>query len=246
MSTVDHFELSTQLSEKQKQQMALNNTQAQQLKQIALNKSVDHGLLLMEDSSAFDNLSEQEMLARTKSNLCLLYKELFDLKRQQKEQQIGGEDAEILEFTKSKFSLRLPEAITVLPREKPIPKPKPLTKWEKFRLEKGLPPKAKRSRLVYDEITKEWVPRWGKGSIKQIQKKHQWLMEDKPKHEEAGVDPFTYEANLKTAEKQKQQLRQLKNQVYAAKEAKGIKSNKNISEVKGNDEKQTSVDFDTK
>jgi regulator of ribosome biosynthesis len=89
----------------------------------------------------------------------------------------------------------------VLPREKAIPKPKPLTKWEKFRLEKGLPPKEKRSRLVYDEITKDWVPRWGFGSIKQIQKKHQWLIEDKPKHEAAGVDPFTYEANLKTAEK---------------------------------------------
>jgi hypothetical protein len=66
--------------------MALNNGQPQQLKQIALNKSVDHGLLLMEDSSAFDNLSEAQMVERTKANLCLLYKELFDLKRLQKEQ----------------------------------------------------------------------------------------------------------------------------------------------------------------
>jgi len=32
----------------------------------------------------------------------------------------------------------LPEKTTILPREKAIPKVKPLTKWEKFRLEKGI------------------------------------------------------------------------------------------------------------
>jgi hypothetical protein len=46
--------------------------------------------------------------------------------------------------------------------------------------------------LVYDEITKDWVPRYGFGSIKKIADKHNWLMEEKPKHRKEGVDPFTY------------------------------------------------------
>jgi len=63
-------------------------------------------------------------------------------------------------------SLGLPTII--LPREKPCPVEKSKTKWEKFREEKGLPPRKKRSRLVFDEITNDWVPRWGTGSIKKI------------------------------------------------------------------------------
>jgi regulator of ribosome biosynthesis len=38
-----------------------------------------------------------------------------------------------LEYTKSKYTIELPEPNVVLPREKPVPKPKQLTKWEKFR-----------------------------------------------------------------------------------------------------------------
>lgn len=49
-----------------------------------------------------------------------------------------GEDGEILEYTKSTYQVSLPEPKIILPREKPIPKEKPLTKWEKFRKERGL------------------------------------------------------------------------------------------------------------
>ena len=56
---------------------------------------------------------------------------MFDVCKQQK-QEAGGED-EILEYTKSKYTIELPEPNVVLPREKPVPKPKQLTKWEKFR-----------------------------------------------------------------------------------------------------------------
>lgn len=34
--------------------------------------------------------------------------------------------------------------------------------------------------MVYDEITKDWVPRYGMGSAKKIEEQHNWLMEDKP------------------------------------------------------------------
>ena len=81
-----------------------------------------------------------------------MYRVLFELNRQQK-LEAGGEDGEILEYAKSKYSVELPLPNVILPREKPIPKPKPLTKWEKFRQEKGILEKGKRSRMVYDPIT---------------------------------------------------------------------------------------------
>ena len=108
------------------------------------------------------------------------------MKRQQKEAE--GEDGAILEYTKAAFNVELPDSKVVIPREKHAPKPKLPTKWEAFRLEKGLPPRKKRSRVIFDPITKDWVPRYGPGSVKKIEEKHNWLMEGKGS---GGVDPFT-------------------------------------------------------
>jgi len=41
-------------------------------------------------------------------------------------------------------------------------------------------------------------------------------MEEKPKHVEAGLDPFTYKKNEKKLEQEKQNLRTLKNQITTA------------------------------
>lgn len=69
----------------------------------------------------------------------------------------------------------LPAFAMPLPREKPLPKPKPLTKWEKFARKKGIANK-KKDRLVYDEATQQWVPRWGFGG-KNKELENQWLVE---------------------------------------------------------------------
>ena len=70
----------------------------------------------------------------------------------------------------------LPESETVLPREKPLPKAKAPTKWEQFANRKGIAPKPKRDRLVYDEEKKDWVPRYGyQGKNKDAE--DQWLVE---------------------------------------------------------------------
>jgi hypothetical protein len=45
---------------------------------------------------------------------------------------------------------KLPAQTFVLPREKPLPKPKPLTKWQKYAQEKGIT-KTKKSKLTWDE-----------------------------------------------------------------------------------------------
>jgi regulator of ribosome biosynthesis len=109
----------------------------------------------------------------------------------------------------------LPKPRIVTPREKPIPKEKPMTKWEKFRLERGLPAREKRSRMVFDPISNDWVPRWGHNSKKAIEEKHNWLMMDKPDSE--GTNPFTKLKQEKKLQKEKEGLKHLKNEIYAAK-----------------------------
>jgi regulator of ribosome biosynthesis len=46
-----------------------------------LNKNIDLGALLVEDCESFVQLSDEKLLKRTQENLCLIYKELFDLKK---------------------------------------------------------------------------------------------------------------------------------------------------------------------
>ncbi|MCJ1339936.1 Rhodanese- sulfurtransferase [Bachmanniomyces sp. S44760] len=58
--------------------------------------------------------------------------------------------------------LTLPPPTTILPREKPLPAAKEVTKWEKFAKKKGIKDKRKgEGKMVYDEEKGEWVPKWG-------------------------------------------------------------------------------------
>ena len=200
-------------------------------KVVGLNKYLDLGALLFEDCQSFSGMAADQLLEETKKNLCTVYKELFDLKRAQKAQKGGDdEDGEILEYTKSMFSVTLPAPLVVCPREKPIPKEKPLTKWEKFRQERGMPARKKRSRLVFDQATNDWVPRWGPKSIKKIEEKGNWLMVDKPADE---VDPFTKKKQEKKLVLEKERLKHLKNQDYANRQMKKSKRDGDNSVVLG-------------
>ena len=164
---------------------------ADQPKIIALNKQLDLGALLFEDCQSYTGKTDAEILELSKKNFTALFKELFDLKKQQRQKQ--GGDEEILEYTKAMYNVDLPPSKVITPRALALPKEAPKTKWEKFREEKGLPARKKRSRLVFDAITNDWVPRWGPNSRKRIETKHEWLLEDK--HLADGttskVDPFT-------------------------------------------------------
>jgi regulator of ribosome biosynthesis len=85
--------------------------------------------------------------------------------------------------------LTLPAPNIVLPRFKPLPTPKPPTKWELFSRKKGIgkyntklgsgggsAEAERRRKLVYDEEKGEWMPRWGyKGKNKKGE--DDWLVE---------------------------------------------------------------------
>jgi regulator of ribosome biosynthesis len=83
--------------------------------------------------------------------------------------------------------ITLPAPITPLPREKHIPKDKEPTTWERFAAKKGIQAKKRDGKLVYDEDTGDWVPKYGfKGKNKKGE--NDWLVEvDEKKEQATGV-----------------------------------------------------------
>lgn len=66
----------------------------------------------------------------------------------------------------------------------PLPPPKAQTTWEKFAAKKGIKSKTaeQRKKMVYDEATGEWVPKWGyKGANKAGE--NDWIVEVDEKKE---------------------------------------------------------------
>lgn len=99
----------------------------------------------------------------------------------------------------SGITMALPPPVYALPREKKIPQPKAPTKWETFAARKGIGKHNKKGgvgkngdlqstegKMVYDEATGEWVPKWGyKGKNKKGE--GDWLVEvDEKKEKREG------------------------------------------------------------
>lgn len=95
-----------------------------------------------------------------------------------------------------------------LPREKPVPEAKKPTKWQKFAEMKGIK-KKKQSRLVYDDETKQWVPRWGYKS-KRSQKDREWAIE-MPSNVADDTDMFQKRKDAKKARSDKNEFQRLRN-----------------------------------
>lgn len=69
-------------------------------------------------------------------------------------------------------------------QSQPLPPPKLETRWEKFAMKKGIKAKTaeKRNKMVYNEETGEWQPKWGyKGANKNGE--DAWIVEVDPKKE---------------------------------------------------------------
>ncbi|EPQ59177.1 RRS1-domain-containing protein [Gloeophyllum trabeum ATCC 11539] len=103
---------------------------------------------------------------------------------------------------------QLPPPTTELPRAKPLPKPKPPTKWEQFAKAKGIQKKRK-DRKVWDEEKQEWVNRWGWGG-KNKEGEGAWLSEVK-QGAEVDHDPAQELRNSRKARVAKNERQQLQN-----------------------------------
>jgi len=122
------------------------------------------------------------------------------------------------------------EDVFKLPRMKPIPKEKAKTRWARFMEERNMK-KRKRSRLVYDEVSGDWKPRWGYKSAKHAEEDAQWAIEVKE-----GQNPYEDPFAKKTAEKKliqaKQKMREVRNQV----EAVGAKLRASVPDLQKGDQ----------
>eukprot|EP00835_Amoeboradix_gromovi_P002150 NODE_115_length_19014_cov_0.489664.p7 type:complete len:223 gc:universal NODE_115_length_19014_cov_0.489664:11429-10761(-) len=156
---------------------------------------IDVGLLRVVDSLTASNISEAEMLLRARDCCQVLMNELFQLDRTADEDGVYA---------------ALPAVRTILPREKPLPKPRQLTVWEKFAKKKGIV-KKKTNAVVLDVPTNEWKPRFGR---KSKNNEKPWLIEGKMT-DEIDANPYAdqnKERKAKIDKNEKQKSRNLKKQ----------------------------------
>lgn len=102
--------------------------------------------------------------------------------------------------------IKLPKGIQTIPREKPLPKAKPPTKWEQYAKLKGIT-KTKKGRKVWDDVAKEWRPTWGMNAAGD--KTKQWCIPYSSK-DDPNMDLFakaTSEKNERVAKNELQRLR---------------------------------------
>lgn len=141
-----------------------------------------------------------DLLAQTRDNVQLMVNKVFGLSREDDEE---GPTAVIP-----------PEEGFRLPRQRPIPKVKPDTRWQKFMKERRME-KRKRSRLVFDETVGDWRPRYGFKSAKQSEDRAHGILEVK-----TGQDSFDNLFDKRKAEQRlvgaKQKMREVRNRVEAA------------------------------
>jgi len=95
-----------------------------------------------------------------------------------------------------------------LPRAKPIPKPRPPTKWEQYAKEKGIV-KKKKTNLVWDDAVRQWVPRYGYKKAK-VEETKNWMMEYKGNADDKE-DPFEVAREAKRERVAKNELQRLRN-----------------------------------
>ncbi|GAA5927142.1 hypothetical protein JCM1841_006061 [Sporobolomyces salmonicolor] len=188
----------------------LEQSQAKQ-KAISVTKELpvefDLGLLACFDPNPIDQESyqqdkEQTLLTNARDGIQLLVNEIWSQKTRIVDEGLIAD---------------LPPISTALPREKPLPKPAALTKWQAFANAKGIAPKEKKDKMVYDEERQEWVPRWGyKGKNKD--KEDQWIHEV-PNNADPNFDPVASARADRKARSLKNESQRLKNLQRAASNA---------------------------
>jgi hypothetical protein len=111
----------------------------------------------------------------------------------------------------------LPQPLTRLPREKPLPKPKPPTRWERFAKEKGIQKRQKRSSQVWDENSGSWKRRHGHDRVAAGSEQTAPVVDAKPWETTGVEDPFSLQVADKKQRVSAQSGRQANNLAAAAK-----------------------------
>ncbi len=132
----------------------------------------------------------------------------------------------------------LPKESFRYPREKRVPEPKGLTVWERFAKEKGIKNK-KRERMVFDEQTEEYKPRFGYKGVNKGVEEHAVI--EVKEGDDPYADPWEAarrEKKEKISKNEKQRLRNLERLEKGKGKTSGkdkFAFNKSLSYGEGND-----------
>ncbi|KAL0840974.1 hypothetical protein ABMA28_014760 [Loxostege sticticalis] len=164
----------------------------------------DVGTLLAFDSNDLDTKSlsskkDTYLQSLTRDNTQLLLNKVWELPTERIDEAVV---------------VRLPQPTTILPRAKPVPKPKPLTKWQEFAKAKGIT-KKKKDKLEWDEQLQKWVPLYGFKKAA-AEKEKNWLIEV-PQNVNPMTDMYEKKATEKSEKVSKNELQRLKNIARARK-----------------------------
>lgn len=140
------------------------------------------------------------LLQVSQENTQLLINKLYDLPQEEDEEGLF---------------IETPKPENLLPREKPVPKPKEPSKWELLAKRKGIKSKDK-DKLVYSEQHDEFRTRYGYKSKNEVPE--DWVIEQKQNEEiDPSVDPFLEKRLKKKKKKEIEKLNQLGNLAKTAK-----------------------------
>jgi len=158
---------------------------------------IDLGHLLVSDQNPIEQTElrgnrEAYLLKQARDDVQLLVNRLWELPSERVEDVI---------------IVRLPAPVTRIPREKPIPPPRQMTKWEEFAQIKGIQNK-KKSRMVFDKQSKEYKPRWGYKRANDDTK--EWLI-PVPDNADPNEDQFEKRMKAKKERVSKNELQRLRN-----------------------------------
>ncbi|XP_034830528.1 ribosome biogenesis regulatory protein homolog [Maniola hyperantus] len=171
-----------------------------------LELDIDIGTLLVADTNDLDvkslrSDSERDIYLQSlaRDNTQLLLNKIWELPTERIDEAIV---------------VRLPAPKTVLPRSKPVPKPKPLTKWQEFAKAKGIT-KKKKDKLQWDEQLQKWVPLYGFRKTA-AERQKDWLIEV-PQNIDPMTDMYEKKSSQKSEKVAKNELQRLKNIARAKK-----------------------------
>jgi len=158
---------------------------------------LDLGNMLAIDTNQLDKeqvTTPAYLLSLARDNTQLLINSIWQLETER------VEDAVIAKF---------PPPTYKLPREKPAPKPKAMTKWEKYAKDKGIDKKKKKDRLVWDDVVSKWVPQFGYKKA-QAEADKNWMIPLK-QNADPTEDPYEKLAEAKREKVAKNELQRLRN-----------------------------------
>ncbi|GAB0092296.1 Ribosome biogenesis regulatory protein [Sergentomyia squamirostris] len=164
----------------------------------------DLGLLLCADVNDLDDErlktdSDDYLLNLTRDNVQLLLNDLWQ------------QPTEVVEES---VLAKLPAPSHTVPRERKIPEPKPLTKWQKFAQEKGIKKKP-RMKKVFDQEQDKWVPTFGYKRAA-AEKDRDWVLEV-PANADPMEDQFQKKKDIRKERIAKNEIQRMKNIARAQK-----------------------------